>query len=47
MARGAQLIVCGADAAYEALSNEKQRSIYDQYGEEGLKVGAQCIVSGL
>lgn len=26
-------------AAYETLTDEKKRQIYDQYGEEGLKQG--------
>jgi len=27
--------------SYEVLSDKKKRDIYDQYGEEGLKVGSQ------
>lgn len=37
-----QLVLCWllqVAAAYETLTDEKKRQIYDQYGEEGLKQG--------
>lgn len=30
-------LLCGVCAAYEVLSDEEKRSVYDRYGEEGLK----------
>jgi DnaJ family protein B protein 11 len=37
----AVLLCLPADAAYEVLSDEEKRKIYDRYGEEGLKQQAQ------